>query len=98
EAHGELIERGTEDDGDIGLPNPLHRSRSAEPAGDSEVEFGLREEVAAQSRRRGQGTCGGSEFAEFGRGSGQPGAAAGEEARTLRREALLCQTVARALG
>src|SRR5699024_657409 len=98
EAHGELIERGTEDDGDIGLPNPLHRSRSAEPAGDSVVEFGLREEGAAQSRRRWQATWGGSELVEFGRGSGQPGAAAGEEERTLRRGELLCQTVERDLG
>ncbi|SIK47146.1 Uncharacterised protein [Mycobacteroides abscessus subsp. abscessus] len=97
EAHRELVERGSDDDGDIGLPDPLHRSRRPEPSCHAEVELGSREDVPPQRRRHRQRPGRVGELSELLRRSCQPCAAPGEEDRTLRLGEESGQTVERGL-
>ena len=84
EPHRELIERGPDDDGHIGLADPLHRPRCSEAAGHTEIELGGREHPAAQRRRHRQRSGRLGELAELRRCPCQPRAASREDDRALR--------------
>ncbi|AGW41768.1 hypothetical protein O159_17260 [Leifsonia xyli subsp. cynodontis DSM 46306] len=79
----ERVERGAEDDGDIGLAHERHRRVRAEAAGHAEVVPVFGEDSPAERARRGDRTGLRSQLAEHRTRVREPRAASGEQERSL---------------